>query len=288
MGYLIHILILIAIYIILALATDLIVGMGGLLSMASAAFAGIGAYTLAILLTKAGYGFFLSALISILVTALIAIVIGKILFKLKGDYFALGSMGFTVIVVGILLNWQSLTGGPLGIPGITRPNIFGLDLNDNFYFLIFAALIAFLVFLLYRFIDKSSFGRVIKTIREDTYVAKIFGYNVDHYNLAIFTISAVLCGIAGILHASYISFIDPNSFSTMVSISILTAIILGGLSSEKGAVVGVIFLILLPEFLRFVGFPNDIAANMRQIIYGLVLILMMLYNPKGVFGKYRM
>ena len=144
------------------------------------------------------------------------------------------------------------------------------------------------VYFIARFITRSSFGRVLKAIREDEEAISVFGYNTTYYKLVIFVISAMLAAIAGSLFASYITFIDPSSFSLNESIFILAIIILGGLSSNRGAVVGAAFLIILPEALRFVGFPSDVAAQMRQVVYGLILILLMLYRPQGFLGEYRL
>ena len=288
MDYLIHILILISIYGILGLSLNLIVGYAGLLSITQAAFYGIGAYATAILLTTTGMNFFLSIIIGMIVTGIISLIIGYVLSKFKDDYYALGSFSFNVIIYSIFLNWQSLTRGPLGIPGITRPSLFGFSFSDNLSFLILSIILVLIVYEACVYITKSSFGRVLKAIREDEQAIKVFGYNTLWYKLAIFIIGAMMASIAGGLFASYITFIDPSSFTLNESIFILAIIILGGLANNRGALLGAIILILLPEILRFVGFPSAIAAQMRQVTYGLILILLMLYRPQGMVGEYRM
>jgi branched-chain amino acid transport system permease protein len=145
-----------------------------------------------------------------------------------------------------------------------------------------------LVYLICRWITSSSFGRVLKAIREDEQAIQTFGYNTIYFKLTIFVIGAVLASLAGSLFASYITFIDPSTFTLNESIFILAIIILGGLANNKGAVLGAVVLILLPEVLRFVGFPSDIAAQMRQVIYGLILVLLMLYRPQGLVGEYKL
>mgnify|MGYP001617159018 FL=1 len=129
---------------------------------------------------------------------------------------------------------------------------------------------------------------MLKAIREDEQAIQVFGYNTLKYKLGVFVIGAVFASVAGALFASYITFIDPSTFTLTESIFILAIIILGGLSNNKGAVLGAVCLILLPEILRFVGFPSDIAAQMRQVVYGLILILLMLYRPQGLVGEYRL
>jgi branched-chain amino acid transport system permease protein len=288
MEYLIHIAILISIYAILGLSLNLVVGFAGLLSITQAAFYGIGAYVTAILLTSMGMDFFLAMVIGMIITGVGSLAIGFVLSKFKDDYYALGSFGFNIIIYSIFLNWQSLTRGPLGIPGIPRPSLFGFTFSENIWFLVLSVVCALIVYGICTYVTRSSFGRVLKAIREDEEAVSVFGYRTLWYKLAIFVISAMMASVAGSLFASYITFIDPSSFTLIESIFILSVIILGGLASNKGAVIGVVCLILLPEILRFVGFPNDIAAQMRQLTYGVILILLMLYRPQGLVGEYRL
>jgi branched-chain amino acid transport system permease protein len=288
MEYLIHIGIIISIYSILALSLNLIVGYTGLLSITQAAFYGIGAYVTAILLTSLGTNFFLSLILGMIISGVLSLAIGFVLSRFKDDYYALGSFGFNVIIFSIFLNWQSLTRGPLGIPGIGRPNLFGFEFSTNISFLILSAIIAVIIYLVCEYISKSSFGRVLRAIREDDETVGVFGYRTLWYKLTIFVIGAMMAAIAGSLFASYITFVDPSSFSLNESIFILSIIILGGLASNRGSVIGAVILILLPEILRFVGFPTDIAAQMRQVTYGLILILLMLYRPQGIKGEFRL
>ena len=279
---------LVSIYAILAMSLNLVVGYTGLLSITQAAFYGIGAYATAILITSFGINFFLSIIVGMIIAALAAFIIGYVLSKFDGDYFALGSFGFNIIIFSIFLNWQGLTRGPLGIPGIDRPSIFGFIFSDNISFLILAVIFAIITYFSSQYIVNSSFGRVLKAIREDEKAIQIFGYKTHYYKLIIFMIGAMIASIAGSLFASYLTFIDPSSFNLNESIFILSIIILGGLANNKGAIWGAVFLILLPEALRFVGFPTDVAAQMRQIVYGLILVFLMLYRPQGLMGEYKL
>ncbi len=288
MEYLIHLAILVAVYSILALSLNLAVGYTGILSVTHAAFFGLGAYATAILGTRYDVNFFLALLIGAAITGVVSLLIGVVLSRFRGDFVALGSVGFNMIVWSVFLNWQDLTRGPLGIPGIPRPEVFGFDFSGNFSFLLLAVAVAALVFFLSRFITNSSFGRALKAIREDEEALQVFGYQTLHFKLAVFVIGAMLASVAGSLFAAYITFIDPSTFTINESIFILSAIILGGLASNRGAVIGALVLILLPEFLRFVGFPADIAAQTRQAVYGVVLIVLMLYRPQGLVGEYKL
>ena len=288
MEYFIHLAILIGIYVPLALSLNLVVGYTGLLSVTHAAFYGIGAYAVAILMTVYHWPFLLAILVGIIIAGLVALLLGLILSRFKDDYYALVSFGFNIIIYSIFLNWETLTRGPLGIPGIGRPTLFGLELSSNLSFLVLTLVGAGLVYLISLGITKSSFGRVLKGIREDEKALSIFGYNTKLFKLTIFVITAGMAGLAGGLFATYITFIDPSTFGLNESIFILAIIILGGMASLKGSVVGAIFLILLPEILRFVGFPTDVAAQMRQVVYGLLLVLLMLYRPQGLVGEYKL
>ncbi len=288
MEYLIHIAILISIYAILGLSLNLIVGYTGLLSITQAAFYGIGAYVTAILMVSTGMNFFLALLCAILITGVLSLAIGFVLSKFKDDYYALGSFGFNIIIYSIFLNWQSLTRGPLGIPGIPRPALFGFVFSENAWFLLLGIVCAAVIYGICQYVTRSSFGRVLKAIREDEEAVSVFGYHTLWYKLAIFVIGAMMAAVAGALFASYITFIDPSTFTLTESIFILAIIILGGLANNKGSIIGAACLILLPEILRFVGFPDDIAAQMRQVTYGVILILLMLYRPQGLVGEYRL
>jgi len=288
MEYLIHLAILISIWSILGISLNLIVGYSGLMSVTHAAFFGVGAYSTAILMTEHDWNFFLAAIAGVITTMVLSYIFGAILGRFKGDYYALASFGFNIIVFSVLLNWQELTRGPLGIPGIDRPEIFGFTFSSNISFLILSIVFAGIVYFLSEYIVNSSFGRVLKAIREDEQAISVFGYNVKTYKIMIFVFSSGMAALAGSLFASYITFIDPSTFSLNESMFILAIVILGGLANNKGVFWGTVFLILLPEVLRFVGFPTDVAAQMRQVVYGLLLVGLMMYRPQGFMGEYKL
>jgi len=288
MAYLIHLVILIAIWAILGVSLNLVIGYTGLLSVTHAAFFGLGAYATAILMVGFGWNFFAALLVGILVTVLASLIFGAVLGRFKGDIYALASFGFNIIVFSVFLNWQELTRGPLGIPGIKRPELFGFVFKSNLSFLILAVVISAIVYFIAQYIVRSSFGRVLKAIREDEKAIQVFGYRTGMYKTLIFAISAGMAAIAGSLFASYITFIDPSTFHLQESIFILAIVILGGLANNKGVFWGTVFLVLLPEVLRFVGFPTEIAAQMRQVVYGLMLVGLMMYRPQGLMGEYKL
>lgn len=288
MEYLINLAILFCIYGTLALSLNMVVGMAGLLSLAQAAFYGIGAYAAAIGMTELGLGFFSTLLLGMLANGILAFVVGKILSRFQGDYYAIVSAGLSVIVFSVLLNWKDLTNGPLGIFGIPKPEIGRFRLVSNFSYLVLCLAAVALSCGIYVLFDRSSFGRTLKALREDEQLTRLQGYNTKHFKSIVFVVSAMMSGIAGAMFASYISFIDPSTFQLKEGIFLFTIIIVGGLSSAKGSIAGALILISLPEVLRFIGLPYETAAQLQQIIYGALLVLMMILRPQGLFGKYRM
>ena len=288
MEYLINLAILFGIYSMLALSLNLLVGMSGLVSLAQAAFYGIGAYATAIGMTKLGLGFFTTIALGMVVNAVLAFAVGKILARFQGDYYAIVSAGLSIIVFSVLQNWKTVTNGPLGIFGIGKPTIGSYVFYSNGTFLSLVIIFTVALYVLYQWINKSSFGRVLKALREDEKLTQSLGYKTKYYKSVIFVLSAALSGIAGAFFASYIAFIDPSSFQLKEGIFLFTIIIVGGLSSAVGSIVGALILISLPEVLRFIGLPYETAAQLQQMIYGAMLLLMMIFKPQGLFGKYRM
>ncbi len=288
MNYLFHILIMLCIYGILALSLNLLIGYSGLLSLAHAAFYGIGAYASTLLMVKLGLNFFPALILGIFISGSLALLIAYPSLRLKGDYFVLASLGFQLIVFSILYNWIGLTRGPYGIPGIPRPTIFGFEFNSITSYFILSAGIFSLVFVFIRHLCQSPFGRALKSLREDEIAARVMGKNVPLLKVWTFIIAGGLAAISGALYAGYVTYIDPTSFTLDESIFIITIVLVGGSGNLKGPLAGVLFMIILPEALRFIGLPDTIAPNVRQMIYGLLLILLMRYRPQGLAGEYRL
>jgi len=287
MEYILHILIISGIYVILTLSLNLIVGFTGLPSMGHAAFSCIGAYTSSLLALNMGLSPWIGLLVGACVAALSGIIIGYPSVRLKGDYLALTTFGLGVIVYSIAKNWVSLTRGPMGLPGIPGFSIFGFQLSEIWsYLLLVLVFVMITIFIIMRIVN-SPFGRILRSIREDEIASEVLGKNISKYKLLVFIIGAFFAGIAGSLYAHYITFIDPSSFTVMESITILLMVIFGGMGSISGSVVGAVILVVFPELLRFLGMPSSIAAPLRQMIYGLLLIVLMLKRPQGIMGKYR-
>jgi branched-chain amino acid transport system permease protein len=198
----------------------------------------------------------------------------------------IATFAFQVITFSVLNNWVSFTGGPMGLPGIPHPTIFGLKITSHLSFLFLVGFFAVLTLWTTRLIVLSPFGRVLKAIREDEVFAQATGKNVAGFKILVFVIGAGMASLAGVMYAHYISFIDPTSFTVMESIFIISIVIIGGAGSLWGSVVGAVVLVILPELLRFIGLPSAVAANIRQIIYGGLLVAFMMWRPQGFLGEY--
>lgn len=288
MNYLLHILIMISIYIILSLSLNLLVGYTGLLSLCHAAFYGIGAYTTTLLMVNLNFHFVFAMIAGIVVSVLISFIVSIPSLRLKGDYFILASLGFQIIIFSILYNWVALTRGPYGIPGIPKPSFFGFEIGSIPSFLVLTLIVTGIIIMITQIICHSPFGRVLKAIREDELVVQSLGRNTDQFKITAFAIGAGIAAIGGGLYATYVTYIDPTSFTLDESIFILAIVLVGGSGNIKGPIIGAIFMMALPEILRFVGLPNTIAPNARQMIYGAILVYLMRKRPQGIAGEYRM
>lgn len=286
MEYLLHILILIGIYVILSVSLNLIAGYAGLLSIAHAAFYGAGAYVAALMALRLHSPFLINIVCAVVLTGLLGALVGIPSLRIRDDYFVIASFAFQVITFSVLNNWVSFTGGPMGLPGIPQPVILGWQISSHPEFLLVVSCLCASTLWLSRRIARSPLGRVLKAIREDEVFAQAMGKNVAWYKVLVFVMGAGLAAIAGVIYACYISFIDPTSFTVMESIFIISIVIIGGAGSLWGPVVGATVLVTLPEALRFVGLPSSVAANIRQVIYGGLLVAFMMWRPQGLLGEH--
>jgi len=287
LNYLVHILIMINIYLILGLSLNLLVGYAGMLSIAHAAFYGVGAYASTLLVMKAGFGFFPSVVAGMAAAMTLSLIIAYPSLRLKGDYFVLATIGFQVIVFSVLHNWVGLTRGPYGIPGIPHPRVFGYTFESLGSYLLLTAVLAGVALAALLALYTSPFGRVLKAIREDEIAAAALGKKVASYKIWAFLIASGIAAVSGALYAGYVTYIDPTSFTLFESIFILTIVLVGGAGNLRGPIIGVVFMMTLPEALRFLGVPDRIAPNMRQMIYGATLVALMVYRPRGIAGEYQ-
>jgi branched-chain amino acid transport system permease protein len=283
-AYLLHLLIIIGIYIILVASLNLALGYTGLLNLGHVAFFAIGAYTSA-LLVKAGIPFLVAFLAAGLLAAIFGFLLVALTRKLKGDYLALATLAFVFVVVDVIVNWTSVTRGPLGIPGIMKPEFFGFVVQNSFAYFLFVWIVCGLSLLILWRIVVSPFGRLLQATRDDAIGLRVLGKSTFSLQWKAMAISAFFAGVAGSLYAHYITFIDPTSFMLTEVILLLTILIVGGIASLKGSVVATFVIILVPEGLRFLSLPSGIVGPLRQIFYAVILLGILLWRPRGLFGR---
>ena len=275
--YIIDVTVISGIYIILALGLNVVVGFTGLLNLGFVAYYAIGAYSFALLNTKLGIGFWGAMPLSALITVTAGFLFAIPAVRLKGDYLALVTLGFGEIVHITLNNWDSFTKGPNGISGITPPSLFHIELTSlsGFYYLVmFFVVLAVIVM---RRVHESKTGRAWLAIREDEIAAAAMGINNTMYKLYSVAFGAFWAGLAGSLFAAKMRFISPESFTFMESVLILCMVIIGGLGSIAGVILGAIILVFLPEVLREIQLY-------RMLALGAGLVLLMVFRPQGLFG----
>ena len=286
MDYLFHLLAVTCIYGTLAVALNLVVGYTGLLSLAQAAFYGLGAYSSALASVQLGLPFVPAVLIGGATAGLLSLVVSLSAARLRDDYFAIATFGFQYIVWHVINNWTGVTRGPMGIAGVPRPCILGIALASPPSFLVFALGMVFFSYLLSTRIVKSPFGRVLMAIREDDDLAEMLGKSPSQFKVKVLATCAVLAGVAGAAYGHYFTYVSPASFTVMESILILAMVIVGGPGSLTGPLLGAALLVALPEVLRFLGIPSTAAATTRQVIYGGALVAVALYRPRGLVGRF--
>jgi len=264
-------------YIVLALGLNIVVGQAGLLNLGYVAFYAIGAYTYAILSTTLGLSFWPGLVAGAASAAFFAVLLGMPTLRLRGDYFAIVTLGLGEITRIILNNWDSVTGGPNGISRIGRPAIGGYSLHTtlDFYYLILLILIL-TVFAMKRLMT-SRIGRAWIAIREDEIAAETMGINTFRLKLLAFVLGSAWAGLAGVFFAAKMAFISPESFTFFESVMILCMVVLGGMGSIPGIVLGALLLITLPEIFR------DF-QDYRMLAFGVALVLMMVFRPQGLLG----
>jgi branched-chain amino acid transport system permease protein len=282
----VHLLVIITIYGILAISLNMVVGATGLFNLGHAAFYGIGAYTSA-LLAKAGVPWLLAALASMAVAGLVAFLIGIPTLRLVGDYLAVVTMGLGEIARAVFKNWIAVTRGPMGLPGIPHASLFGVIQFDSAEkFLVLSIVCLLLVYLVAQRLLHSPFGRVLKGIREDEAAIQALGKNIYRFKMWILIIGSAMAGLAGSLFAHYIGFIDPSSFVMWLTFFIFLIIVLGGLGNNLGAALVTVVFVALREGLRFVSLPDWLnPAALQQLIFGVLLILATIFVPRGLIPE---
>jgi branched-chain amino acid transport system permease protein len=276
-AYFLHLAILAGIYIILTLSLNLIIGYAGQVSLGHAAFYGIGAYASTLTALNWHFPFPLAVLAAMLFTGACGLALGLPTLRLKEDYLAIVTLGFGVVIDMVMRNLE-ITGGPDGIVGIPSPVILGLSFRPAPLYLLLVGLgVAFALLFTYLLVA-SYHGRALRAIRDHETTAQVMGINTPAYKVAIFALAAALAGLAGSLFAHYIKHINYESFGLHTSILILSMVVLGGMGSILGSVVGAIILTALPETLRQL-------QSYQDLVYGGLLVALLVWRPQGLLGR---
>ncbi len=266
---------LIGIHTLLALALNLLMGYAGQISLGHAAFYGIGAYTTAVLTATYGASPWAALPCALAAAALVALVVGYPTLQLTGYYLGMGTLGFGMIVFICIREWSSVTGGASGFVGIPPLSVggFSLDSPQRYFFLVWGVVIAGF-FMSARLMD-SRIGRALSALHDSEAAAGAVGIHTSRLKLQVFVLSAVISALAGFLYAHMLSFISPESFNFMVSVKLVTMVVIGGMASIWGALLGASLLTLLPEVLHAF-------ADYEMVVYGAILILVMIFMPQGL------
>jgi len=273
--YYLQVLIFIGINTLLALSLNLLMGYAGQISLGHAAFYGIGAYTTAVLSATYGISPWLALPAAIFMAMGVAFIVGKPTLRLTGYYLGMGTLGFGMIVSIVFREWSSVTGGASGFVGIPPLEIagFAFDTDRSYFFLVWAVVVFF--FLVSRRIIDSRVGRALRAIHDGEHAAAAMGVDTARMKLSIFILSAAMASLAGFLYAHQVYFISPETFGFMASIRIVTMVVIGGMASIWGSLLGASLLTILPEWLHAF-------ADYEMMVYGLVLMLVMIFLPQGL------
>ncbi len=286
-NYLLHIVIISEIFALFAMGLQLQIGDTGLYNFGHVAFFGLGAYGSA-LLTVSGVPFAVSLPLSLGMAGLFAWVIGFPVLRLRGDYFGLAMLGFAEIMRKVFLNEAWLTRGPMGVPGIPRPSLFGLKVTGLPGFAVTYGCFVLIAFLIVNHIVRSPLGRVFHAIRDDEFSATAVGKDTFRLRRTCLVIGALLAALGGVLWAHYITFISPSDFTLNETILVLLIVVLGSRWKIPGSILATFLVIGFQEGLRFLPLPESfgrIIAPVQQMAFGLVLILMVLKQGAWGLGK---
>lgn len=297
MNYALHLLVFLSVYGIVALSLNLVTGYCGLLTMAHASYFAVGCYTYALLTTKLGWEFLPAAAAAVIISYLLSLFISLPAWRFKGDSFVLITLAVQQMLFSLMQNWASpgaepgtwanLTNGTFGLSSIPKPTIGGFVFSDLKTMAPLAVAIFIICALICKILYSSPWARLLKAMRDDELAARGLGKNTRLAKVQAVGISCGLAALAGVIYASYVNYIDPTVATLDESMLVLCMVLVGGIGNFKGPLVGAFMLIAIPEILRFMAMPDAVAANLRLIIYSLLLIALMHYRPQGLAGNYR-
>ncbi|MBW2355018.1 MAG: hypothetical protein JRF51_17630, partial [Deltaproteobacteria bacterium] len=286
MEYLAHTLNLAFIFVVLTVSLNLILGYGGMASMAHAVFFCIGGYISAIVTMNLGCNFLIGVLIAIVATAIVGGALAAPFIRVQEEYLILFTIAFQMVMFHLMMSLYNITGGDSGIFGVPSPQFFGFTVETSAQFLPFMAVFLILVYFVALKVTKSPYGRVLKGIREDETAVSSLGKNVIKFKVIVFMVGTGIAAGAGGIFAHYTQFISPTIGSLDESILIIAMVVLGGTANLWGSAVGAFLLIIIPEILNFLPGASDLIVPLRGFIYGALLILFMRFRPEGLIPEY--
>ncbi|EOD00328.1 branched-chain amino acid ABC transporter permease [Caldisalinibacter kiritimatiensis] len=268
------------IYSIIALGFNILLGYAGQISLGHAAFMGLGAYVSANMVSQLHMPFLLSLLVSGLVPMLIGLLLGMVALRLEGHYLAIATLGFGVAIQQVFKEWISFTNGYSGMTA-KFPTIFGINFRSREYYFILSITVLFLLSVFAYNLLKSKTGRALIAMRDSEHAAQAMGISLFKYKLVAFALSAFYAGIAGSLYMHLIRFTEPNQWGIELSLNLLAMVVIGGLASIEGSILGAFFLTLVPELIKEIPFLQNI-KNVSSIFTGAALILIIMFFPYGL------
>jgi branched-chain amino acid transport system permease protein len=281
-AYHLHVAIMAGIFGVLALSLNLLLGFTGQLSLGHAAFFGIGAYTSALLTLKAEWSFWPALVAAVALAGAAGWLIGRLALKLRGAYFVLVTISFAGVISLVSVNWIELTNGPLGLPGVPAPELFGWSLRGKtaYYYLVLAALA--LSYLVCARLVNSRIGRAFVALRENEPLAESIGVDVTHYLVLAAVVSAAMAGLGGSLYAHYTRFVSPEVFLFTYTVTMVIMVVAGGKGTLAGPLVGAVLFTVLPEALRAAA-----SWQWQMLAYGVLLVLLVFVLPRGIVPAVR-
>jgi branched-chain amino acid transport system permease protein len=285
MDFLLSYIILAEIYVIAGMSTNILVGVVGIFTVSQAAVFGVGAYTVGALTVNAIMPFFPALLVAAILCIILNILVTLPALRVSGDYFVVTSFGIQLFASAIFVNWTSATGGAVGLFGIPPVEFLGYTIDSSSQFIVLSTVACLLAALCFWLVMRSPFGKLLRALREDEAAVAAAGKNVLFAKVSAAALAGALAGIAGGLYAAFISFIDPSSFELDASILLLTMVVVGGARTLAGSIIGPFLLLSIPQGLTLIDIPSSLAAPMRGLLYGVLLIAFMLLRPQGIAGQ---
>ena len=287
MNYFFHLGIMLEIYILLAVAYNFVLGYAGMLSLCQAMYYGLGAYSAALLGIHLRLSFVVILPSAMLIAGCAGWVVSLLARRLRDLYFGLATLAVQIIFFSVAYNWEWATKGPYGITDIPNPDFIVAKVESVPSFFVLGGVLLVASLLFSRWFQRTPVCRIMRCVRDDQVAITSLGKNPERYKALASVIGAAMSGAAGVLYAMYITYIDPTSFTLDGSILILSILMVGGSGNLTGPVAGAVFYTFVPEILKVLHLSDSVAANLRLIIFGGLLILVIRFRPNGFFGTFQ-